>query len=271
VKDWRDNPIFGAFTLLWAAFMVLVTVVSILLAAPFLGPRRAFFTLGPMFYRAVFAVCGIRYTIEGWENLPEPIRSGAQPAIFMCNHESQLDPPFLVGVVPSHFFIPRHYSGVEYKGGGPVYATQAWGSTTRSYEALAGDARGSETGQAFLFRPDWGRVDWVEVLLAYLNAFEAGEPVGLILLPSTEDQGGLPLAQAESRVLDVIARFGRDVVPEIILLEPGEDVLPFLRRFGKVSWVPEGRGNTRGLQGSFGARLAASRRALARNAGMAAP
>lgn len=167
-------------------------------------------------------------------------------------------------VLPSHFFIPRHYSGVEYKGGGPVYATQAWGSTTRSYEALAGDVRGSGTGQAFLYRPDWGRVEWVEVLLAYLNAFEAGEPVGLILLPSTEGQGGLPLAQAESRVLDVIARFGRDVVPEIILLDAGEDVLPFLRRFGKVGWIPEGRGTTRGLQGPFGARLAASRRALAR-------
>jgi mannosyltransferase OCH1-like enzyme len=32
-------------------------------------------------------------------------------------------------VYPSHYFIPRHYSGVEYKGDGKVFARQYWGST----------------------------------------------------------------------------------------------------------------------------------------------
>jgi mannosyltransferase OCH1-like enzyme len=32
-------------------------------------------------------------------------------------------------VLPSHFFTPRHMSGVEYSGGGPVYARQLYGST----------------------------------------------------------------------------------------------------------------------------------------------
>ena len=32
-------------------------------------------------------------------------------------------------VYPSHYFIPRHYSGVEYAGDGKVFARQYWGST----------------------------------------------------------------------------------------------------------------------------------------------
>ncbi|KAI1693101.1 glycosyltransferase sugar-binding region containing DXD motif domain-containing protein [Ditylenchus destructor] len=37
---------------------------------------------------------------------------------------------------PSHFFIPRHFSGVEYEGGGLVFADQEWGSTLRKYDDL---------------------------------------------------------------------------------------------------------------------------------------
>ena len=39
-------------------------------------------------------------------------------------------------ILPSQFFIPQHFSGIEYTGGGTVYATQEWGSTRRSYDTL---------------------------------------------------------------------------------------------------------------------------------------
>ena len=32
-------------------------------------------------------------------------------------------------VYPSHYFIPRHYSGLEYNGDDKVYCNQYWGST----------------------------------------------------------------------------------------------------------------------------------------------
>lgn len=41
-------------------------------------------------------------------------------------------------VYPSHYFIPRHYSGMEYHGDGPIYAKQGWGSTLNSYTLRAG-------------------------------------------------------------------------------------------------------------------------------------
>lgn len=39
-------------------------------------------------------------------------------------------------ILPSHYFIPEHFTGVVYQGPGPVYAHQEWGSTKRSYDSL---------------------------------------------------------------------------------------------------------------------------------------
>lgn len=39
-------------------------------------------------------------------------------------------------VFPSHFFIPKHFSGAEYTGSGPIFAKQLWGSTVGSYDTL---------------------------------------------------------------------------------------------------------------------------------------
>lgn len=39
-------------------------------------------------------------------------------------------------IYPSHYFIPRHFTGLTYGGSDPVYAHQLWGSTLRSYEDM---------------------------------------------------------------------------------------------------------------------------------------
>lgn len=39
-------------------------------------------------------------------------------------------------IYPSHYFIPRHFTGVTYEGSDPVYAHQLWGSTLRTYDKL---------------------------------------------------------------------------------------------------------------------------------------
>jgi mannosyltransferase OCH1-like enzyme len=39
-------------------------------------------------------------------------------------------------IFPSHFFIPRHFSGAEYTGRGPVFARQMWAGTLSSYDRL---------------------------------------------------------------------------------------------------------------------------------------
>lgn len=39
-------------------------------------------------------------------------------------------------ILPSHTFIPEHFSGLKYDGNGTVYARQMWGSTLRAYDSL---------------------------------------------------------------------------------------------------------------------------------------
>lgn len=39
-------------------------------------------------------------------------------------------------IYPSHYFIPRHFTGVAYEGTDKVYAHQLWGTTLRSYDRL---------------------------------------------------------------------------------------------------------------------------------------
>jgi len=36
-------------------------------------------------------------------------------------------------IYPSHYFFPRHHSGFEYSGTGPIFARQFWGSTHRDW------------------------------------------------------------------------------------------------------------------------------------------
>ena len=43
-------------------------------------------------------------------------------------------------VYPSHFFFPKHHSGFEYGGKGPVFARQFWGSTHRGWGTENADA-----------------------------------------------------------------------------------------------------------------------------------
>ena len=39
-------------------------------------------------------------------------------------------------IYPSHYFIPEHFSGLNYFGKGPVYCRQLWGSTRKDYDKV---------------------------------------------------------------------------------------------------------------------------------------
>jgi len=158
-------------------------------------------------------------------------------------------------ILPSHFFIPRHFTGATYTGGGPVFARQEWGSTLRRYDALADDA----PGQAFLCTPRWDQAEWVEVLLSYLEAFTPEDPVALILVL---DPGASP-DQARAAVAAMIARTGRASWPELRFADTPARLAELLRRHPRATWIPPGRGRTEGLRGPLGQRLAEARRKMA--------
>jgi len=105
VNDWRGIWLWRALMMVWAALTVLFTGILCCLAAPIIGPRRAFFTIGRCWTHQQFALSGIQWHVRGWDQLPESIRTRKQPVVFMCNHESLLDPPFLAVAIP----IPAVY------------------------------------------------------------------------------------------------------------------------------------------------------------------
>jgi 1-acyl-sn-glycerol-3-phosphate acyltransferase len=100
VKGLRQSWICGALLITWGIMSVFLTALAIILAAPFLGGVRAFFKIGPLWARQIFRIGGIKLEVEGWDELPEAIRSGQQPVIFMSNHQSNLDPPVLIATIP---------------------------------------------------------------------------------------------------------------------------------------------------------------------------
>ena len=100
MANWRETRVGGLVMAAWALATVPLIVFGILLAVPFLGRRRAFFAIGPMFARGMAWFCRIPFSLRGWERLPADIREGRQSVIFMSNHESQMDPPILVAALP---------------------------------------------------------------------------------------------------------------------------------------------------------------------------
>jgi len=100
VKGLRSTLLWRLLSIPWGLVTIALTGVAILLAAPFAGATRAFFGIGKLWARQALWFCGASWSSEGWERVPEAIRNGSQPAIFMSNHESYLDPPLLMGAIP---------------------------------------------------------------------------------------------------------------------------------------------------------------------------
>ena len=124
----------------------------------------------------------------------------------------------------------------------------------------SGEASGGQP-EAFLFEPDWAGSAWVEVLLAYLEAFAPGDPVALVFVTDPA-AGGLSQDQAQEAILQVVAATGRERFADVMLEEPA-GLLGTLRTFPHIQWVPAEAGRVEGLTGALGQRLAVARQTLA--------
>jgi glycosyltransferase involved in cell wall biosynthesis len=115
--------------------------------------------------------------------------------------------------------------------------------------------------EAFLYTPDWTRAEWVEVLLSFLLAFKAGEPVTLVL-PWSGTPGEPDLAEVQVKVLEFAKGAGLQTFPDVALVDQPGDLAEFLGGFPVVTQVPAGQGAVAGLLGANGLRLAAARTRL---------
>lgn len=188
MADWRDNPVFGLFTMIWALLSVFLTVVAILLGALVMGPHRAFWTIAPLWFKQMAALSGIRRRVEGWEHLPEDIRSGKQPVIFMGNHESQLDPPFLIGAipVPSVFIAKKEVKLIPMVGWAAMCAGVIFidrGARERAVKSLHQAAKEIRGGKSVSVFAEGTRTRTGELLPFKKGSFVLAQDAGVPIVP----------------------------------------------------------------------------------------
>jgi 1-acyl-sn-glycerol-3-phosphate acyltransferase len=118
VSGWRKTWIWGLATTLLGGLFVVLACIGIPLLSVFVGRKRAFMIGARIWTRAMLGMGGASYRRLGWEALPEDIRTGRQPAIFMSNHESHLDPAAMMSSleVDAVFIAKRELKWVPFLG-----------------------------------------------------------------------------------------------------------------------------------------------------------
>jgi len=172
----------------WALATVPLTVIGILLAVPFLGRPRAFFAIAPLFARGLTWFCRIPCTLYGWEQMPEDIRAGRQSVIFMSNHESQLDPPFLVAALP----LQAVYIGKKELKYVPFVGWAAWaagvifidrGDRERAIRSIHDAARQIREGKNVVIFPEGTRSRTGKMLPFKKGGFALAQDAGVPIIP----------------------------------------------------------------------------------------
>lgn len=205
MRNWRDNFVFGFFTLVWALLTVPITVVAILLAAPFLGPRKSFFTIGPLWARQMFWVAGIRWEVRGWENLPESIRNQNQPVIFMSNHESQLDPTILLSAikVPAVYIAKKEVKYVPFVGWACLCAGVIWidrGDRERAVQSIQDAAVKIRGGRNVVIFVEGTRTPTGDLLPFKKGGFQLAMDAGVPIVPVAAVGGFQTLPKGARRI-----------------------------------------------------------------------
>jgi 1-acyl-sn-glycerol-3-phosphate acyltransferase len=218
--SWRCELPWTVLVTLWGLFSVPLTAIAVLLAAPFMGGRRAFWTIAPLWARTVFRLFGARIEVRGWDRLPEPIRAEREPVIFMSNHESNLDPPVLISAIP----IPAVYlAKKEIRWMVPVgWAAMAAGTIfidrsnrERAIHSLHQAAREIRGGKSVVIFPEGTRTRTGELLNFKKGGFAMAEEAGVRIVPLATVGGHRMLPPGTLRVQPgpYVISFGEPVDP----------------------------------------------------------
>ena len=205
MANWRDTRIGGVVMVVWALTTVPLTVIGILLAVPFLGRRRAFFAIGPMFARGMAWFCQIPFTLRGWDQLPEEIREGRQSVIFMSNHESQMDPPILVAAlpVPAVYIAKKELKYVPFIGwagwaAGVIFIDR--GDRDRAIRSIHDAAQQIRGGKNVVIFPEGTRSRAGQMLPFKKGGFALAQDAGVPIIPMATVGGFHVLSSGSLRI-----------------------------------------------------------------------
>lgn len=195
--------------LVWAfgAPALAVAVILAFLAAAFQrsGPQ-GFWTVAPRYIRMVATLFGIHRQLEGWEALPEEIREGRRPVIFIANHASHFDPPLLISTLPSHpvFIAKRELGRVPFLGwviwlAGFIFIDR--GNRLQAQASLAAAAKRIHDGQSVVMFPEGTRSLDGNLLPFKPGSFKLAVEAGVPLVPIAIHGGSEILPKGDWRVL----------------------------------------------------------------------
>lgn len=94
------------------------------------------------------------------------------------------------------------------------------------------------TKEAFLLKPDFSGQDWQKIVLAYIQAFSPGDPVGLIIQADATSGGPLTPSAVQEKVLDIVRSSGLTAFADILLIENPGDLVATLRNFSLIHRLP---------------------------------
>lgn len=220
MSDWRKTRAGGILMLLWTLATVPLTVLGIMLAVPFLGRRKAFFRVGPLFAKGMAWFCDVPFSLHGWEQLPEAIRDGSQPAIFMSNHESQMDPPVLVAAlpVPAVFIAKKELKYVPFIGAaawaaGVIFIDR--GNRERAIQSIRAAATEIRGGKNVVIFPEGTRNRTGRMLPFKKGGFALAIDAGVPIVPMATLGGHQVLPPGSARITPgpYSVRVGEPVLP----------------------------------------------------------
>ncbi|MCE1228300.1 MAG: 1-acyl-sn-glycerol-3-phosphate acyltransferase, partial [Firmicutes bacterium] len=220
MNGWRGTWLWRALMVAWSALSVVVVSLTCCLMAPILGARRAFFGIGKWWIRQQFFLSGVKWSVSGWEDLPAEIREERQPVIFMCNHASLLDPPFLTYIIP----IPAVYIAKKEVRWMPGVGWAVWAAgmifidrknRERAIQSLKLAAQKIRGGKNVVIFPEGTRTRSGQLLPFKKGGFNLAMDAGVPIVPLAID-GTFEVFPPGAKMMrpgTVRARFGQPLSP----------------------------------------------------------
>ncbi|MBI3130221.1 MAG: 1-acyl-sn-glycerol-3-phosphate acyltransferase [Acidobacteria bacterium] len=201
-RPWLRPLLVWAFA---APALAVAVLLAFLAAALRRSGPRGFWTIAPRYIRMVAALFGIRRQLEGWEALPEDIRSGRRPVIFIANHASHFDPPLLISTLPSHpvFIAKRELGRVPFLGwviwlAGFIFIDR--GDRTQAVASLGAATKRIHDGQSVVVFPEGTRSRDGQLLPFKAGSFRIALEAGVPLVPIAIHGGSEILPKGDWRV-----------------------------------------------------------------------
>ncbi|MFM8233696.1 MAG: lysophospholipid acyltransferase family protein [Holophagaceae bacterium] len=219
--NWRSNLLFSSLLAFWGIFSLVGIIFCIFISCPFVGRIRSFWFWAPKFYKLVFIPGGIDVETFDRHKIPRDVLQGSQPAIFMSNHETQLDPPLYIGVCPpgTTIIVKKELAWIPFLGFAAWAANAIFIDRSNSEKARISIDRAIariRNGQSVFMYPEGTRTRTGDLMPFKKGGFVMAMQSQVPIIPSSMTGGFriLPPGSLRIRPGKIIIRFGEPIWPK---------------------------------------------------------